>query len=520
MGARSALGPSGLRRVLRALGVVALAVGIPTVGVSSTAAQRVRPEVPVTPMNIGVGPANNSPQIVDDPTNSRFVVMANRLDAPDFSCALHVSTDGGQAWITANPVPKLPKGVEKCYAPEVAFDGQGRLYYLFVGLQGRGNEPIGAFVTTSVDYGQNFSKPKKVLGPLNFGVRMAIDPSKGPKGRMHLAWLHATSDTPLGGFGPPPNPVMTAHSDDGGTTFSRPVQVSDPARRYVVAPALALGPDQAVHVGYYDLQQDARDYLGLEGPTWQKTWSLVVSSSRDGGDRFGRGIVVDDRIKPSERVMLIFTMPPASLVADQKRLCAAWTDARHGDADAFARCSSDKGGSWGKLSRLNDDAVRNGRSQYLPRLSLSPDGRLDAVFLDRRRDPTNILYDVYYTYSSDAGREFAPNVRLTRYSSSSRIGQQYVGRSATGKFEFGSRLGLLSRSSSVLVAWPDTHNSNPLTRAQDIFATEVTSLPDPGAISVTTIAIGLLLLAALVAIAAAWWRAKGRRRQPVLHERG
>lgn len=140
-----------------------------------------------------------------------------------------------------------------------AFDGDGVLHYLFVGLTGPGNEPMGAFLTTSGDRGRTFTPPRQVLGPLKFSVRMAIDRDAGGAGGLHLAWVDTSSDPPTGGFGPPPNPIMTAHSDDGGETFSSPVQVSDPDRLRVVAPALALGPDGAVHVAYYDLGDDVVD---------------------------------------------------------------------------------------------------------------------------------------------------------------------------------------------------------------------------------------------------------------------
>ncbi|MDQ6948422.1 MAG: hypothetical protein M3256_19730, partial [Actinomycetota bacterium] len=84
-----------------------------------------RPQVgierPLTAMNLETGPANNSPLVVEDPSEARFVVLANRLDAPDFGCALQLSGDGGNRWAPAEPVPRLPPGADKCYAPEVAF---------------------------------------------------------------------------------------------------------------------------------------------------------------------------------------------------------------------------------------------------------------------------------------------------------------------------------------------------------------------------------------------------------------
>lgn len=504
--------------VLRTVGAVAttlgaiLLAGVLTGGDAKPEAPvEVKPEVPVTATNQAVAAANNSPSLAADPTEPRFVVIANRRDAPDFGCDLQVSGDGGRGWLSVVPVRELPPGVDKCYAPEVAFDADGTLYYLFVGLEGAGNQPTGAFLTISRDRGRTFTTPHQVLGPRNFGVRMAIDRTMGERGRMHMVWLHTTSDPPTGGFGPPPNPILAAHSDDGGQTFSEPIQVSDVSRERVVAPALALGPDHAVHVAYFDLGRDAVDYQGLEGPAWEGTWSLVTSRSTDGGAKFQPGVVVDENLIPNERVMLIFTMPPPALAADKDRLCAAWSDGRNGDADAFVRCSLDGGRNWEPLHRLNDDAVGNGRSQYLPALALSPGGRVDAIFYDRRSNVENLANDVYYTYSIDGARSFAANVRVTREGSDSRIGQQYAVVSARGQVEFGSRLALLARSGSALMAWTDTRNSKPETTAQDLFATEIVFPTADGASGRAGAAGSILLAAGLVAMVATAVRGRGKR---------
>lgn len=467
------------RSLLRSLGVLGVLGVLAGAGLVVPAARdhpgvrsvQPTPELPVTAMDQGVGPSSNSPTIVADPTDARFVVLANRMDAPDFSCALQLSGDGARSWAPADPVPTLPEGAEKCYGPEVAFDREGTLYYLFVGLAGGGNRPMGIFLTTSADRGQTFTPPRKVLDKLRFGVRMAIDRSLGRHGRLHLVWIETTSDVVLGGFGPSPNPILTSFSDDGGNTFSDPVQVSDPSRARVVAPALTLGPDHNVYVAYVDLGGDARDYQGLEGPVWDDAWSLVLSRSTDGGRRFAPGVVVDDGIVPSERVMLIFTMPPPALVADRSRVCLAWTDGRNGDPDALLRCMRPGQAPHGAPVRLNDDPVGNGHSQFMPRLSLSPDGRLDAIFYDRRTSPQNFVNEVFYTYSSDGGGHFAPNVKLTSEGSDSRIGQQYANVSARGQVEWGARLGLYSRPDRVVAAWADTRNSRPNTTGQDLFVT-------------------------------------------------
>lgn len=512
--------PRRMRRtwLLRASLSVAVLVGgmlgagllPPSRAVPATEDPVVAPDLPVTAMNERVGAANNSPELAADPTNGRFVVMANRLDAPDFSCALQVSGDGGRTWLPADPVPRLPEGADKCYAPEVAFDSDGTLYYLFVGLAGGGNQPMGTFLTSSDDRGRTFTDPTSVLGPRNYSVRMSLDPTLGEYGRLHLAWIATTSDPPLGGFGPPPNPIMYAHSDDGGRSWSDPVQVSDADRPRVVAPALAVGPDHAVHVAYYDLQDDAVDYRGLEGPTWEGTWSLVVASSYDGGRDFGHGTVVDDAIEPHERVLLIFTMPPPALATDAEgRVCTAWTDARFGDADALARCSPDGGVTWQEPIRLNDDPTGNGAIQYQPQLASSPGGRIDAVFYDRRDDASDAsegdregFNHVYYTYSTDGGRTYEPNVRLTSTPSFSGVGQRYTITSAQGRAEWGSRMGLLSVDNRAVAVWTDTRNQRQGT-AQDLFTTTVT-FPRPARSSVawrvlggTTVVVGVALGALL-----------------------
>lgn len=512
MGARAVARRS--RRVLALASAVAVLAGVvlltsgllPRDSAASAPGARVGQEVPVTAMDRSVAPANNSPVLVADPGDRQFVALANRLDAPDFSCALHVSGDGGRSWAPVVPVRVLPEGAEKCYAPEVAFDRDGRLYYLFVGLAGRGNEPMGAFLTSSEDRGRTFSPPRRVLGPLSFAVRMAIDPDLGEAGRMHLVWIAVTADPPLGGFPAPPNPIMSAHSDDGGQSFSEPVQVSDAQRDRVVAPALALGPDHSVHVGYYDLGRDAVDYQGLEGPVWQEPWSVVLASSTDGGERFDEASVVEDAVVPYERVLLIFTMTPPALAVHGEQVCVAWADGRSGDADVLARCSDDRGRSWLKAQRLNDDEVGNGLSQFTPQLDFSPQGRLDAVFHDRRGHPSNGLNYAYLTFSTDGGRSWAPNVKLSRHASSSLVGQHYANPSAMGRAEFGSRLGLLSGPGGALAAWGDTRNSRPDSTGQDVFTATV-ELPRTGRSYAVPAGAVLVGAGALGLIA-------GRRRRP------
>jgi hypothetical protein len=457
----------------------------------------VLPNIPVSAERLSAMPAHNSPVLAVDPTNPNFVAIANRLDNPDFDCALHLSGDGGRVWVNAGEVIALPTGAEKCYAPEVAFDAIGALHYLFVGLHGPGNRPMGAFIVSSEDRAKTFSVPRQVLGPGNYQVRMALDKTIGDRGRIYLVWLEVHSDAPLGGFPPPPNPLMASYSDDGGKTFSQPVQVSDSHRNYIVAPAIAVSPGRGLHVAYMDLERDQRDYQGLDGPTWEGTWSLVMSNSLDGGRSFSLGSVVNDGIVPYERLLLIYTMPPPAVAVDDSgNVYVAWDDARRGDPDVWMSRSSDRGTSWRAAMRLNDDKVANGRHQYMPRLSLSHAGRLDVIFYDRRGDRENILTDLFYTFSSDHGRTFSTNLKVTNQSSDSRIGTSYPLSFSLGRPEHGSRVALLSFDDRAVAAWMDTRNSYLGTAAQSLFSTEVRFRRRNSLLFMASLSSGMALTAA------------------------
>lgn len=503
----AAPGPRWRVACLVALAMTSLAIGggpgsrSSSVGIAAAdAGVVVADEGPVTASDRRVNSGNNSPQIVTDPGDNDVMALAHRLDAPDFSCGLHVSGDGGESWVPVDPVPELPDGAETCYGPEIGFGPDGTLYYLFVGLAGEGNRPMGVYLTSSDDSGQSFSEPQQLLDELKFGVRMAIDREAGETGRLHFTWIDGGPEVGVGAFGPPPNPIMAAYSEDRGQTLSEPVQVSDADRDRVVGPALQTGPNGDVHVAYYDLLDDRRDYQGLEGPVWDGHWELVTHASDDGGESFESGVVVDE-VTPHERIMVIFTtQPPALAVGENGRRCLAWTDARHGDADVLVSCSPPGSNRWSTPVRANDNPPESGTTQELPQLSISADGRIDVVFYDRRDDQEHDVFShTSFAYSTDGGESFSASTQLTSHPSNSSIGQQYAIPSAEGMNEFGDRLALTSSDERAVAAWADTRNIQPPSRAQDVFAARVTGLPDgPGANSFGWIGAGVAAGGAVV----------------------
>jgi hypothetical protein len=84
-------------------------------------------------------------------------------------------------------------------------------------------------------------------------------------------------------------------------------------------------------------------------------------------------------------------------------------------------------------------------------------GVIHAIFYDRRLDPQNMLFDLFYTRSDDAGETWRPNERITTVSSDPR--------DARLAGLIGEYIGLDAWQGEVQMVWTDVRNGN-----QDVFS--------------------------------------------------
>ena len=446
--------------------------------------------------------AHNSPTVVRNPRNEANLVIADRIDSPRYSCALNVSLDGGASY-TQTPIP-APAGEEpKCYAPDAAFGSDGTLYLSYATLKGRANAPNAVWMVRSRDGGRTLTTPVRALGRLAFQVRLTADPRRA--GRIYLTYLKA-SDVGLYRFSETGNPIRAIRSEDGGSTWSQPTRVSDSRRERAIAPSPAIGPEGELYVLYLDLGDDALDYEGAHrgrgGPPYPGRWKLVLARSSDRGATWAESEVPDE-IVPAER-FIAFTPPFPSVAVDEDsgRVYAGFHDSRLGDADVMVWSLPRGTNEWEGPVRVNDTPRGDNTSQYLPKLAVAPDGRLDVLYYDRRADRSNVMNEVSFQYSLDDGKKFAKRIRLSDRAFSSRIGFG----SERGLPDLGSRLGLLSTEDRALGVWTDTRAGTRTTGKQDL-AERFVAFNDPPRLSGTLEAplryggialalVGLLLLLA------------------------
>ena len=94
-------------------------------------------------------------------------------------------------------------------------------------------------------------------------------------------------------------------------------------------------------------------------------------------------------------------------------LASVHPTAAGGAADVrFAR-STNGGVSFSASMRINDDAVNASKWHWMGTLSVAPNGRIDSVWLDTRNAANNTDSQLFYSYSTDGGVTWAPNVSVS-----------------------------------------------------------------------------------------------------------
>ncbi|MCA1674334.1 MAG: glycoside hydrolase [Actinobacteria bacterium] len=427
--------------------------------------------------------AHSSPQISRNPQTGELVIVETDVYG-GFGVNVHVSGDGGRTWAPGGDPMMKPYTWNSDYAingPYVTstFDKAGVLYLAFTAADpataalNRAERPRPLFVARSDDGGRRFtttmayavteSDPKTIN---NRRGRIALDP-KTPA-NVYVGWIQSSMGAKARS--------MTATSTDGGKTFGPAVDLADAEPQGGYDPRMAVTPDGVVHAvtpggGYAPTPPagtPAADPL---------VRPLSYRQSKDQGKTWSPPVVIDQGSAGFSHNR------KQTLVADpgSGNLYLAWygnAKTRPGpedDNEILLRVSRDGGQTWGERITVNDDAASPNTQHYNPGVSIAPNGRVDIAWYDFRNSPAPEIQanaapfnnggmtDVYYASSSDGGRTFGKNIRISDRSADRSIGVW------SNNVHSHFTVGITSANDGVYMAWQDSRNGNSITDSEDVY---------------------------------------------------
>lgn len=231
------------------------------------------------------------------------------------------------------------------------------------------------------------------------------------------------------------------------------------------------------YVSQTTTNQWANVIVGAEGEVYV-SWvnyqigTLMLAKSLDGGETFSpEGILAYTGFRSANINGEILVFSYGAMAVDETdgphrgRLYLIYTDTRPDltETDIWMIFSDDGGENWTPKLMLNDDNEDYPVDQFHPWITVDPLGRVWVVFYDRRNDPENYLFDLYFTASEDGGQSWIDNQRITTESSDPQAG------SRAGLL--GEYIGLCASETHMHVVWTDTRLGD-----QDVFGAVIDSI--------------------------------------------
>ncbi len=383
--------------------------------------------------------------------------------------------------------PNFVRGVaggHSCSDSVLAADRGGDFFFAYLDLfrtAGGGVFRVDVLVAKSTDGGQTFSSPTLVSkGTIEDPDKEWFEVDRHPQSPF-LGDVYATytdfSDLATPDVGAV---IRFRKSTDGGATFQPNPQTTKGTRvsdfgdfgvtprpdicsncfdflfRYMQGSNIAVGPKGEINVFYGDFTEIETFNFALAFPASfinarMTAAKIMAAKSTDGGLTWTRSVVrdmcnpmpcrsagTDAHETKNTPVFRVGTIPFGGVSPDGKFTYAIWAEwnnvafsfdpATNRDFAVsrgnimFAR-STDGGTTWESATQVNDDTGVN--DKYQPAMVVRG-GTIHAVWVDRRLDPAGRKYDIFYATSTDNGRSFHPNVRVTT-ASSNPTGTSFVG---------------------------------------------------------------------------------------------
>ncbi len=433
---------------------------------------------PITGQDI-IGDAGNEPSLAVSPVNPGSIVIGWRSFPSSGSDSRYAgyawSLDGGATFTSGGVLPAPPgyPATAEQTDPVLAVDSLGVYYYWSeVFRPGFGN-----VLYQSADFGQTWPAVSDVETVVTSGDKgwLTVDRSGGPgDGHLYGGWNNFS----LGG-------QCFVRSTDGGQSFSPPLRIADRGGTQWML-QYAVGPSGELYAAWRHYGDNAI-YVTKSDNAWDANVATTFNAFGNGGNA-GLDLEVDSSNDPGFLDINPVGFHQLYLDVDRSNgprsgwVYCLWADDRYDGSDVILARSSDGGFSWDSGIRVNDDVLGSGDLQWMPAMSVAPDGRIDAVWYDTRNDPGDPLPDseLYYSFSLDGGSTWSVDRRASdAFNTTAGWPQQQ---------KIGDYIQCASQTGSVHVAYAATFNGG-----QDIWYLNV----KPTLLSVRNLVAGQTATAAL-----------------------
>src|ERR1051325_5385827 len=323
---------------------------------------------PAEAQRIAVGPnvrmstsANNEAWLGISLADSNFLIgVAQNGDATNITrdVTTLISHDGGRQWRSVT----LPGYTSGAFDPMVVGGTDGRMYLMHGSVGGSFAAQIGSDTRVtptirvwSTTDGFTWEGPTNLHTPVPPDhPRMVVDNTSGRhKGRLCIAWNDVADQ-----FLKDRYEVFLHYSDDHGKTFAEPVLIDERGGGKLVATEPVVLSDGTLLVTYYQYWNPLADPRNDKLP-------FFIRRSTDGGATFAPPEKVfefgphvwRERMGEFNRA---FSLPvvmadTSSRSPRRDNVYIVWDDVSSGKSDIWLAHSSDKGHTWSKPVRVNDN---------------------------------------------------------------------------------------------------------------------------------------------------------------------
>jgi hypothetical protein len=403
-----------------------------------------------------LGDAANECSIAVDPTNHNRMAIGWR----QFTSVMSDFRQGGWGFTTdAGTTWTFPGVLENNVFrsdPVLKSDEAGNFFYLSL-LQSFCDNMYG-----SLDFGQTWTRLQPD-GDAGGGDKQwfTIDKTSGPgHGFQYQTWSTAAACS----FG------QFSRSTDGGVTWMSPINIPDTP----VWGTLDVDTNGNLFIGGGDFgsQFFCVRSSNAQNPAVTPSFDQEVSVNLGGSVLFGAAI------NPGGLAGQIFLAIDRSGTATNNNIYMLATvqqfSASNGSDVMFTR-STDGGLTFSAPQRITDDPVNPNKWHWFGTLAVASNGRIDSVWLDTRNAVNNTDSQLFYSWSTDGGVTWAPNVAV------SNSFTPFEGYPVQNKI--GDYITIVSDNTGGDVAYPATFNFNPATgqHEEDVYYVRVSpsGVPTP-----------------------------------------